>query len=389
MSPGSATSSRALSPMGLLRLLLALAVVVAHAGPPFGAAWLQLTGGPRAVQIFYVVSGFYMTLILREKYVGPGSYAAFAKSRALRLLPMFVVVLAATIATGFVLRAANGATIAPLAAWQHHGPGMPWAQWLAVQAANVAVFGQDVVSFAAIDPVSHALYWTADFHREPAPAWQLLWVPQAWTISLELMFYALAPLLVRRPVWVIAAGVVASLLLRVALMRGLHLYNDPWTYRFFPTELALFLTGALACRGYLALRARGWLPAPLCWLATAAVLVGVFTFDRLGAFVWQGRYALPGLLLIVAPLLPFVFHATRHSRVDRAIGELSYPVYLVHYLLVFAVAAVDVPWLTSHRGIVVLVGSLALAVVLWRCVGLPLEARRQRLAPEARGEALA
>jgi peptidoglycan/LPS O-acetylase OafA/YrhL len=108
--------------MGLVRLLLALAVVAAHAGPPGGVAWLEMTGGPASVQCFYVISGFYMALILNEKYVGPGSYGVFVRSRLWRLLPMFFVVLAATLLLGWVLHAGFGITIEPFATGANTAP---------------------------------------------------------------------------------------------------------------------------------------------------------------------------------------------------------------------------------------------------------------------------
>ena len=52
--------------MGLIRTLLAISVVLAHSSPIFG---IKLVGGQVAVQAFYMISGFYMTLVLNEKYV--------------------------------------------------------------------------------------------------------------------------------------------------------------------------------------------------------------------------------------------------------------------------------------------------------------------------------
>ncbi len=369
--------------MGLLRLLLALAVVTAHAGPPGGIAWLEMTGGPPSVQVFYVISGFYMTLILNEKYVGEGSYLTFAKSRLLRLLPMFLAVLATTVLAAFVLQWTNGVRIEPLARWQEHAGAMPFAQLLALVASNLAIVGQDAITFCAVDPQTHALFFTSNFHDHPLPAWQFLFVPQAWTVSVEISFYLVAPLLVRRRPWLIAALVLASLGLRVWLMRHFSLYHDPWTYRFFPTELALFLSGALAWHGYRWLGARGLLRPSVCWLATIAALALVLGFTFLPPILRQGRYALPGLLAVMVVLLPFVFHATKTNALDRAIGELSYPVYLVHYLLVFVFGAVGLADQAAARGSITMVASLGAAYLLWRWVGLPLESRRQRLMPNA------
>lgn len=365
--------------MGLLRLLLALAVVAAHAGPPAGLSWLRMTDGPASVQIFYVISGFYMTLILNEKYVGEGSYAAFAKSRLLRLVPMFLVVLGVTVLTAFVLQAALGRSIEPLSRWRSYGPTMPWGDWILLALTNVTIVGQDLVSFFAVDPQSHELFFTADFHREAQPAWQFLFVPQAWTVSVELMFYALAPLLVRRRPWAIAAMALASFGLRAYLMKHYGVYHDPWTYRFFPTELLLFLGGALAFHGHRKAGQWGLLRPTACRLTTIGMLAAVLGFTFLPQPLQHWRYGLPGLLVVVVVALPFVFESTRTNRADRALGELSYPVYLVHYLLVFVTAALGIPWLDASRGIVIPIATLALAWLLWRFVGLPLETRRQRI----------
>ena len=59
--------------MGILRFILALAVVFVHTGHIYGSDFYgtRLMGGVVAVQAFYIISGFYMALILNTKYVGP------------------------------------------------------------------------------------------------------------------------------------------------------------------------------------------------------------------------------------------------------------------------------------------------------------------------------
>jgi peptidoglycan/LPS O-acetylase OafA/YrhL len=53
--------------MGILRFILALSVVIFHAGACWGVKMVQ---GQVAVQAFYLISGFYMALILNGKYPG-------------------------------------------------------------------------------------------------------------------------------------------------------------------------------------------------------------------------------------------------------------------------------------------------------------------------------
>jgi hypothetical protein len=61
--------------MGSLRLFLALSVAFGHFGVPLGFPTSDI-----AVQSFFVISGFYMALVLNEKY-GPGSYWLFISNR--------------------------------------------------------------------------------------------------------------------------------------------------------------------------------------------------------------------------------------------------------------------------------------------------------------------
>ncbi len=51
--------------MGLLRIILAISVLISNSTPNFG---LKFIGGVMAVETFFIISGFYMSLILNEKY---------------------------------------------------------------------------------------------------------------------------------------------------------------------------------------------------------------------------------------------------------------------------------------------------------------------------------
>src|SRR5215475_13496698 len=79
-------------PMGTLRFLLAFSVAYGHLGKP-----LSFPTSDVAVQSFFVISGFYMALVLNEKY-GPNSYWLFISNRLLRLWPAYIVVLVLSLA---------------------------------------------------------------------------------------------------------------------------------------------------------------------------------------------------------------------------------------------------------------------------------------------------
>src|SRR6185436_19406476 len=75
--------------LGTLRLLLALAVASVHS--PFGPIpGFRFLLAPTAVQGFFIISGFFITMVLNENasYRSPRT---FYLSRYLRLYPMYIV----------------------------------------------------------------------------------------------------------------------------------------------------------------------------------------------------------------------------------------------------------------------------------------------------------
>src|SRR5690606_11320980 len=101
-----------------------------------------------------------------------------------------------------------------------------------------------------------------------------MFIPQAWTISIEMMFYFIAPFIVRRKTAVIIVLFLLTAGLNIILQVSGFDY-DPWTYRFFPAELLYFLAGVL---GYKIWR---MLPASVFSFRYAFpvfIAVAVFTF---------------------------------------------------------------------------------------------------------------
>jgi peptidoglycan/LPS O-acetylase OafA/YrhL len=80
--------------MGFIRFYFAIAVVLVHSTPfcvYFGIS------PDVAIRIFFMVSGFYMSLILSEKYIGNVGLRAFYEGTVLRILPIYYAALLFTI----------------------------------------------------------------------------------------------------------------------------------------------------------------------------------------------------------------------------------------------------------------------------------------------------
>lgn len=363
--------------MGTLRILLALWVVAVHGRGVFGReieqAWV-------AVQCFFIISGFYISLILNEKYTGPGSVRIFFGQRLLRLLPAYWAALLVTLAVSGLAWGWWGWAFPPLQTWHdHHGAlGAGGKAFLAT--THALLLGQNEVFFLGLDPTGPGLHWTTRFSQSDPPVWHFLAVPQAWSIALELVFYALAPWFVRRPARVLLTMLAVSLGVRAACYFVFGLRFDPWTYRFLPNELGMFLLGALAYKIYRApWRARA---AEGLWIWALFALFFALTV----AFPFipvRGQLKAWPYFALTTLTLPFLFAETQHWRWDRWIGELSYPVYLLHMVVVWICqAALPASWQTN-RSLWAMLGSLALSTAVMRLLLEPFEswraARAQRL----------
>lgn len=351
--------------MGALRLYLALCVVAAHsAGLPFA-----VHSGTEAVQIFFLISGFNMSLV-RDRYP---SARRFWRSRFLRIYLPAWTVLAATVLTCLVTGLWKGRWVA-LQAW----PGALRVHGLAgvvyALVANIALVGQDWAMFLGAAPAT-GLRFASDFWQDPHPLWRLLVLPQMWSVGLEVSFYLLVPLLWRRSTRSLILLAAGTTLLRVAGYAFLGLGRDPWDNRFFPFELGLFVLGmVLQRRG-----SRLELPLPgrfaprtavlvACYLALAQVQT--FVDARLGAH-WAALVFLP----LWAAALPSLFDATRNCPTDRLLGDLSYPVYLVHLAGIYLAAWTSKgAWQTP----LAMVFAIGLAELLRRWVEKPVDRLRHR-----------
>jgi peptidoglycan/LPS O-acetylase OafA/YrhL len=111
---------------------------------------------------------------------------------------------------------------------------------------------------------------------------------------------------------------------------GQRVGKDPWCYRFFPVELGTFLLGSLGYYFYAFARERRWNLKRLGRIAWPFMVVTILVIaypDRL-----QGvRPAL--FFMLMAACVPFIFALTKNWAIDRWIGELSYPVYIVHVVV--------------------------------------------------------
>ncbi|MFO0962284.1 MAG: acyltransferase family protein [Phycisphaerales bacterium] len=345
-----------------LRAVAVLAVLLFHLEVPgFG-------GGFVGVDVFFVISGYLITGLLRREIEGTGTLRMrdFYLRRARRLAPALVVTVVATLAVGAFL----------------------------LTPAALRELGAEATT--ALLSVSNIHFWLgADYFDAAARTKPLL---HTWSLGVEEQFYFVAPaallLLLRGRArrWALPALLLvaaASLAANIPFGRGIGggigvmgagFQNGKSTI-FYLLPFRVFelgIGGALCWAGALRPR-RGWV-ADLALVAGLA-MIALATATYGSAMRFPSYWA---LLPCLGTAL--VLHAGAQSRLaplltNRAavgIGLGSYSLYLVHWPVI-----VYWSWLARALGPAEQVGAAllsgALAYLSWRFVERPFRERRLRL----------
>ena len=364
--------------MGILRIYLALSVLAGHSGVNV-LPWPMHTG-LEAVQIFFLISGFYMALISNKYH----SALEFYASRFLRIFIPYYVILGIALLTCVIagLMFGQWLDLAPYLSFSTERNGV--LGFILAAISNLTLFFQDWVMFLQHD-AGRSLSFATDFRNSAYPLYHYLLITQAWTVGIELTFYLLVPWLSR---------LKTVYLFLIDTYQTLGLSGDPFSYRFFPFELALFVAGMIAYRAYsrfLAKKDRIQITRLLQYLVYIVVIV-LFLHLEQRASLLVHRYifhrAVPreyGRLITYAGwavLIPVLYHLTRNMQLDRFIGELSYPVYLLHALVIEVVdlAMVRLAMSRQYLGVISAIVTVSLAALLYLKIFKPFEERRQESA---------
>lgn len=330
-----------------LRGLAALLIVAFHVRP----SWLP--GGWLAVDLFFVLSGFLISSILLDHAGKPGFLKAFYVRRGLRIWPIYVL------------------TILTLVLMSRSLPHRP--RWSGLWTT---------LTYTQFVPVD----WGG------APRIFTSTLMHTWSLAVEEQFYLLWPplvLLVGRR-WM--AGLALALVVTSVAVR-----TQGWSWVTLLGRIdGLALGGLLACvmRGGRA----SWLVPRVCgWVG----LAGMITLIAMGyAPEPHLPLACPGLWIFAYSLacVGVVGHLVKESgaphlqplrwRIPRAIGQISYGLYLYHFVILFTLTQATFSKRIDRLPPTVLFLALALTFVVaaasWRYVEQPL-LRWKSLAPYDRG----
>ena len=344
-APGVAARPRYRA-LGAFRFGLALLVMLQHfqhlLPPPARAPFQALGLGVLAVAVFFALSGFIVAEALTGFYAGRP--AGFLGNRVLRLAPPYIAALALSVLVHAALW--QGGRLHP---WEAPLPAAPWSPWLIAENVRQLLPGL-------------------------APAGEFAFIPFVWTLRVEFAFYLVAFLV----------ALAGSRLLPALAVAAAYLWFGAFLLRDHPLIAADAPFFALGVVAFWCLRQ----PVPL----RAAGLAAAAAAALLAFACWHqppGRdlslqlpllaALLGGALLCAAAPTP----ARRLRGWDRGLGDLSYPLYLNHYVVGLAVSNLT-PWrgaLPYAAGVML---SLGLAALMHRLTETPLRGLRDRL----RGQSL-
>jgi peptidoglycan/LPS O-acetylase OafA/YrhL len=344
-----------------LRGVLALWVVCGHAlgAAGLGAHWrgpfAVLADGVNAVDTFIIVSGFVIFYLLDTAKEG---YGRFLFRRALRLYPVYLVCLAASV------------PMLPLVA--HVFASAPWSHPLNDARVHIAASG---MAFLPQHILAHLLMVQSLLPDRILPFSNVAILGQAWSLSLEWQFYVVAPAFF----WLFRRGsgfAVAA----IAVACGMH-FLTAGEAGVLPRHIPMFALGIASYFVWRACTAPDW---PLLMIGGTA-LAFLLTHTP-GVVLW--------VAVFLAALQPRAIGASAMNRVLEsrpllALGRWSYSIYLSHFaVLTSAMAGLEASGAKSlgqwpFFGLLLLLtagGALVVSFLLYQFVEAPCIAWGRRMA---------
>jgi peptidoglycan/LPS O-acetylase OafA/YrhL len=339
--------------MGTWRLVLAWLVIVNHtAGLRDISTNLEI--GKVAVATFFFISGFLMPLTFDTHYRAYGPLAGSRKfyvNRFLRIYPIYWASLALT-----------------LLAVLHYGPTLMEHATTYDALSQVRTYLSNILLLG----LNQTRAWGGDFRFNPP----------AWTLDVELQYYALVPFLLLLTAywrhWFTAVLIAISAI-------SLYLFFRP--AGLLDIDRSLLAWSLFLLLGY-ALYLSPWLQSLA--LRQSWLVVGV---SLLLLVAWQTRFQNVAILSVtlacmaVSACLLVMQQNRRFGALDRLLGDLSYPTYILHWLCVELIlrsfGGRFAPMTPGAQFCTLLVLNIVLstlaAYLALRLIGDPIEALRRRI----------
>ncbi len=352
---------------GAFRLVLALAVAFQHMLHTLapGSWQMSLTGyevGGVAVLLFFVLSGFIICEAAATTY--PDRPIAFAANRVLRIVPVYLVALAVTWLVAY------------------------WAIGWGAEQAVTANLGHALEDVGLIGFIANALAVLPGGKSLLAMAGSDPLLEIVWALRIEMMFYAIVAAALGIGVLTGIAFTVPLTLVAVALLAADAAGFGPLQHGTFQYACYFVLGGAL----YFTARAgpgnSSSVPSLIALVATLLTAEHILAQHTVPTSTGYERHELGQLVLFTIGIIVLIVLLKLSQRAgnaaatvipgDRAMGDLTYALYLIHTAALIAVSAL-MPERSAGAVLVGFAASLAAAMVVARLIETPLGRLRTRV----------
>lgn len=341
--------------MGILRFILALSVVLDHLQGHFKVSFFnyQIVGGEVAVIAFFIISGFYMSLILNEKYTKQsGSYFLYISNRFLRIYPLYWVILILTC----IYFAVTGVHIIQYAFTFHN------------KFLNGANLAQNIIQNITLIVTPRFLFSFPQLYGN-------FYVDPAWTLGIEFMFYLIAPFLVKGSMKKILIILFLSLIIRIYTTH-LNIFYPVFSLPFFfLPNLFFFIVGAFSYQIYRRIK-KNKINKKIYYCITIGTLLFALMFNFIPPifFYTFKQYVFYFLVFISIPYLFIIESSLEYS---FYLGELSYPLYISHMLVLSIVDSLPkLSFLSNWIGTFDILLAIFIAVLLKESLLDPIDRYR-------------
>ncbi len=335
----------------VLRAIAVLAVIFYHAHIPF------FRGGFVGVSIFFVISGYLITGIIKRKLAdGTFSFLEFYENRVRRIFPALAVLM---VFWGLL----------------YYFLSMP--EILGLQrSVRRALFGLANFFF----------YANTDYFDPAAETMPLL---HTWSLGVEEQFYFVFPLLlfilniyiyIKKPSGIKIVHILFALFLLSFIFSAVFVfYNQKFTFYMLPARAWELLCGSI-------LAYTAWTPATqkgksFCILSGLGIMFASIVLS--GDVLFPGFWALPpclGAVLYIAGGTSYAFsnraniiHAVTNNKALVFIGVISYSLYLWHWpVLVFYSTFPFYKEITLPAAGILIVLTIFISYLSWRFVERPV-----------------
>lgn len=332
-----------------LRAVAVVPVVLFHAG------FSMFSGGFVGVDVFFVISGFLITTILKQELAdGKFSLPGFYERRARRILPALFFVLGVSL----------------------------FFAWLWLLPSDMLAFSKALL--AVIGFSSNFIFWQSSGYFDTSAEMNPLL--HTWSLAVEEQFYVLFPLFIA---WMWRFG-IRPLSTSLGLIALASLALAEWgstrypgaAFYLIPTRAWELIVGALAALHLEKSSGENKADAfseTMAFLGLLLIMFAIFNFDEKVPFPGlQALYPTIGaVLILIYGGRAKILKAILSNKLMVGIGLVSYSAYLWHQpiLAYFRHLSIKVP--NDSTLLILTVLSFGVAYLSWRFVETPFRNKKQ------------